>query len=82
MTTIHVTAGPAAGPIPVAVVRGGRPAPPRALDPAAAADLPPEDELAGLRVRLSSGRTASPTSAPSPAPALVRSWADRVREGL
>jgi hypothetical protein len=64
MTTIHVAAGPAAGPLPVAVVRvDGRRHLAR-LDPAAAADLPPEDALAGLRVRLALGPDHLPTFRP------------------
>ena len=79
MTTIHVTAGPAAGPIRVAVVEvEGRRHLAR-LDPAVAADLPPEDELAGLRVRLSLGEGGTPTFRPESGPALVR-WVDRVRD--
>jgi hypothetical protein len=64
MTTIYVTAGPAAGPVPVAVVAvDGRRHLAR-LDPAAAADLPPEDELAGLRVRLALGPDGVPCFRP------------------
>jgi acetyl-CoA acetyltransferase len=64
MTTIHVAAGPAAGPIPVAVVQvDGRRHLAR-LDPAAAEDLPPEEDLAGLRVRLTLGTDGLPTFRP------------------
>jgi acetyl-CoA C-acetyltransferase len=79
MTTIHVTAGPAGGPIPVAVIEvEGRRHLAR-LDPAAAGDLPPEHELAGLRVRLALGEGGTPVFRPESGPALVR-WADRVRD--
>ncbi len=78
MTTIHVTAGPAAGPIPVALVEVDGQRFLARLDPAAAADLPPEDELAGLRVRLTLAPDGFPYFRPASGPVLVR-WADRVR---
>jgi acetyl-CoA C-acetyltransferase len=72
MTTIHVTAGPAGGPIPVAVIEvEGRRHLAR-LDPAAARDLPPEHELAGLRVRLALGEGGIPVFRPESGPVLVR----------
>jgi len=51
------------------------------LDPAAAAGLPPEDQLAGLRVRLALGPDGLPCFRPDSGPALVR-WVDRVRERM
>ena len=79
MTTIHVTAGPAVGPIPVAMVEVEGQRFLARLDPVAAADLPPEDELAGLRVRLALGPDGFPYFRPASGPALVR-WVDRVRD--
>jgi acetyl-CoA C-acetyltransferase len=81
MTTIHVAAGPAAGPIQVAVVQVEGQRHLARLDPAAAADLPPEDELPGLRVRLALGPDGLPCFRPASGPALVR-WVDRVRERM
>jgi hypothetical protein len=51
------------------------------LDPEAAADVPPEDQLAGQRVRLFVGADGIARFRPEPGPALVR-WADRFREML
>jgi acetyl-CoA C-acetyltransferase len=80
-TTIHVAAGPAAGPIPVAVVLVDGERHLARLDPAAAADAPPDDALAGQRVRLCVGPDGLACFRPEPGPVLVR-WADRVREML
>jgi hypothetical protein len=80
-TTIHVAAGPAAGPIPVAVIQVDGQRHLARLDPEAAADAPPEDQLAGQRVRLVVGADGIAWFRPEPGPALVR-WADRVREML
>jgi acetyl-CoA C-acetyltransferase len=76
-TTIHVAAGPATGPIPVAVVRVDGQRHLARLDPEAAADAPPEDELAGRRVRLFVGADGLAWFRPEPGPALVR-WAREV----
>ncbi len=80
-TTIHVTAGPAAGPICVAVVELDGRRHLAKLDPDAAGDLPPEEELAGRRVRLSVEADGFAYFRLESGPALVR-WADRVREML
>jgi acetyl-CoA acetyltransferase len=80
-TTIHVAAGPSAGPIPVAVVQVDGQRHLARLDPEAAADAPPEDQLAGQRVRLFLGPDGIACFRPEAGPALVR-WADRVREML
>jgi len=68
MTTIHVAAGPAAGPIQVAVVQVDGQRHLARLDPACAADLPPEDELPGLRVRLALGPDGLPCFRPASGP--------------
>jgi acetyl-CoA acetyltransferase len=79
LTTIHVTGNAAGGQTSVAVVDvDGRRHFAR-LDPSAAADLPPEDALAGLRVRLALAEDGTPVFRPDTGPVLVR-WADRVRE--
>jgi acetyl-CoA acetyltransferase len=80
-TTIHVAAGPSAGPLPVAVVLVDGVRHLARLDPAAAADAPPEEALAGQRVRLLLGADGLACFRPEPGPVLVR-WADRVREML
>jgi hypothetical protein len=76
-----VAAGPAAGPIPVAVIQVDGQRHLARLDPEAAADAPPEDQLAGQRVRLAVGADGIPLFRPEPGLPLVR-WADRVREML
>jgi hypothetical protein len=73
-TTIHVAAGPAAGPIPVALVQVDGQRHLARLDPEAAADTPPEDQLPGQRVRLAVGTDGIAWFRPEPGPALVR-WA-------
>src|SRR5262245_5195926 len=80
-TTIHVTAGPAPGPLPVALVAVEGQRHLAKLDPEAAAELPPEDELAGRRVRLIVKPDGFPYFRLESGPAFVR-WADRVREML
>jgi hypothetical protein len=79
MTTIHVTGSAASGQTSVAVVEVDGARHLARLDPAAAAGLPPEDALAGLRVRLALAADGIPVFRPDAGPALVR-WADRVRE--
>ncbi|MGH7289048.1 MAG: hypothetical protein ACREI8_13620, partial [Myxococcota bacterium] len=78
---IHVTAGPAAGPICVAVIELDGRRHLAKLDPDAARDLPPEEELAGRRVRLIVKADGFAYFRLESGPALVR-WADRVREML
>jgi hypothetical protein len=79
LTTIHVTGSAAAGQTSVAVVEVDGSRHLARLDPAAAAGLPPEDALAGLRVRLALAEDGTPTFRPDTGPVRVR-WADRVRE--
>jgi hypothetical protein len=73
-TTIHVGAGPAASPVPVALIEVEGERHLARLDRSALADAPPEDELAGLRVRLAVGADGDVSFRPEPGLPLVR-WA-------